>query len=598
MATIRFFKILFLAVLCTMASARADTAVGGNITENTRWSGTILVYSNVVVRSPATLTIEAGTIVRLTNSVGIAANAGGHVLVEGTASQPVTFSRMTSNFTRWGDLAASGSGSTLTIRHARIERGRVRASSGGATLLEDSELSQMTSSGIIGGSGGALFTVRRSHVHDYEDIDLINTRTLAEDSLFERAQSDIFELQNSPPGSILRRCTFRTSLSDADGVDMNGCRNVLIDSCRIYNVTDKGISSGSALSASDPTSFGLVVTNTLIYNVDTAIGIKDRGTASLFNNSIAAAVNGVRVYQKFTGEGGYVTNGFNNLIWNVTGAILEEDDGTVVTTHSDLQGMNFPGVGNISADPQWLSAGENDYRLGAVSPCRGTGRGGQNIGITYPVGGLPATPELVRVKAINVTNVVVQWAPAAGASAYIIERALIRDGLSPVAVVAAPATNYVDAGLAPGIYNYRMRATNFIGESFNSVSRVVTVSPDADSDGMADTWEEQNGLDTASNDAGGDLDGDGSANLQEYLAGTRANDAESVLQLNIRLEAGMAVLSFQQAADVAYALQGGTDIGEGAWTNLFEIAPEPAGGAFSVTNAIGGGLRFFRVTVR
>src|SRR5688572_1600455 len=136
----------FCAVMITLVSitARADTPAGGNITEDTVWTGTILVSSNVVVRSPATLTIEAGTIVRLTNSAGIAANAGGHVVVEGTATQPVTFSRMASNFTRWGDLAATGAGATLTIRHAKIERGRVRASSGGTTLLEDSELSQMT----------------------------------------------------------------------------------------------------------------------------------------------------------------------------------------------------------------------------------------------------------------------------------------------------------------------------------------------------------------------------------------------------------------------------------------------------------------------
>ena len=57
------------AVLIILAStmARADMPAGGNITEETLWTGTILVYSNVVVRSPATLTIEAGAIVRLTN---------------------------------------------------------------------------------------------------------------------------------------------------------------------------------------------------------------------------------------------------------------------------------------------------------------------------------------------------------------------------------------------------------------------------------------------------------------------------------------------------------------------------------------------------
>lgn len=43
---------------------------------------------------------------------------------------------------------------------------------------------------------------------------------------------------------------------------------------------------------------------------------------------------------------------------------------------------------------------------------------------------------------------------------------------------------------------------------------------DDDNDGMPDSWELQYGLDPFSNDAGGDLDGDGSSNLEEYQAGT------------------------------------------------------------------------------
>jgi hypothetical protein len=138
---------LLFVVLCLFAfeAAAADTPVGGNINEDTVWSGTLLVYSNTTVRSPATLTIAAGSTVRLANNVGIVANAGAHVLVDGTAGQPITFSRTDTTFTRWGDLNATGAGATVTIRHATIERGRVRASNGGTTLLEDSELSQMSS---------------------------------------------------------------------------------------------------------------------------------------------------------------------------------------------------------------------------------------------------------------------------------------------------------------------------------------------------------------------------------------------------------------------------------------------------------------------
>lgn len=364
-----------------------SSSVGGPLNGNTVWSGTIYVVAAVTVPGPFTLTISPGTIVRLTNGVGITATAGGRTVVEGTRDQPVIFDRVNSSFTRWGDLAATGAGSSVTVRHARITRGRVRASSNGTALVEDSELSQMTSTGIIGGSGGALFNVRRCYVHDYEDIDLGNTRTLAEDSLFERANSDIFELQGSPAGSVLRRCTFRNCLNpNSDGVDMNGCVGVLIDSCRIYNVTDKAISSGSATSASDPTSVGLVVSNTLIHTANIGVGIKDSGTASLYHNTISDVTDGVAVYAKFTDVGGSVTNGANNLIWGVTNAIRATNDGVVTMVFSDLQGTNWPGIGNISLDPLFLNAAQRDFRLATNSPALNAGQDGTDQGARFPVG--------------------------------------------------------------------------------------------------------------------------------------------------------------------------------------------------------------------
>lgn len=42
---------------------------------------------------------------------------------------------------------------------------------------------------------------------------------------------------------------------------------------------------------------------------------------------------------------------------------------------------------------------------------------------------------------------------------------------------------------------------------------------DTDGDGMPDTWESAHGLNPSVNDAGGDLDGDGRSNLQEYNGG-------------------------------------------------------------------------------
>jgi len=55
----------------------------------------------------------------------------------------------------------------------------------------------------------------------------------------------------------------------------------------------------------------------------------------------------------------------------------------------------------------------------------------------------------------------------------------------------------------------------------------VTVAQDTDDDGMPDTWEREHGLDTGSNDASQDADGDGLTNLEEYGAGTDPQEADS-----------------------------------------------------------------------
>lgn len=68
------------------------------------------------------------------------------------------------------------------------------------------------------------------------------------------------------------------------------------------------------------------------------------------------------------------------------------------------------------------------------------------------------------------------------------------------------------------------------GDSFHCYGfwcEQVALPADTDGDGIPDVWEAKNGLDPKVNDANGDLDGDGLANLKEYLADTRANNPDT-----------------------------------------------------------------------
>ncbi len=405
----RILVFLLFLLLWFFALRSEATVVGGTLTSNTVWSpllDTILVFSGVVVPNGITLTITAGPRVELTNNVSISVQAGGVVDIEGTASSPVTLLPMTGN--NWGTLNASGNNSSVTIRHAELSHGGVLLNSQSTGLIEDSYLHDYGSQ--IVANSARMVTLRRIHLNNYFEAIFNSTLVLAEDSLFEnlsQPSSDPFELQGTPPGCVFRRCTIRHSRgsdNNSDGFDCNACQNVLVEDCLIYDVVDKGISLGAA-AAGGTADFGITVRNTLIYNTDTGIAIKDGSTVGLYSNTIASSTYGLRLYQKFTtpADGGHVTNGYNNIIWGNTTSISLRDNSSAVMHHSDVQDTNWPGTGNISSDPLFLNSGLHDYRLAANSPAAGTGLNGGNMGVRFPVGA-PMALSHPRIESLSVSG--------------------------------------------------------------------------------------------------------------------------------------------------------------------------------------------------
>ncbi|MCP4568272.1 MAG: ExeM/NucH family extracellular endonuclease [FCB group bacterium] len=59
------------------------------------------------------------------------------------------------------------------------------------------------------------------------------------------------------------------------------------------------------------------------------------------------------------------------------------------------------------------------------------------------------------------------------------------------------------------------------------INCTATFNIDSDLDGMPDSWEDANGLNSSLNDADLDLDGDGFSNIEEYRKGTDPNDPNS-----------------------------------------------------------------------
>jgi hypothetical protein len=401
---------LFAALLAGITSHAAT--VGGTLGSNTTWTtaqSPYLVVSNLTVPGGITLTVQAGVMVKLTNGVSINAQASATIDVQGTTVEPVQFIPMVGN-NNWGNISASGNNSVITIRHAEISRGGVSLGSQATGLVEDSYVHDVTSA--IVGNSARMVTMRRVHVRNYaETIFNSGTVVLAEDSLFENqttGSSDALEIQNGPSGSIIRRCTFRHSTgSNSDAVDCNGSTNVFIHDCLIYDFTDKGLSFGTATAFNQPAAVGMIVSNCLVYSVDSCIAVKDKSTAGILNNTFVNSSYGIRLYQKYStpvaGGGGAITNAFDNIIWaNGTNFDIATNS-SMVSAYSDIGGTNWPGAGNINADPLFRSVALRDYRLATNSPAALSGSFGRDMGARFPVGA-PMALSHPRIESETVSN--------------------------------------------------------------------------------------------------------------------------------------------------------------------------------------------------
>jgi len=255
-------------------------------------------------------------------------------------------------------------------------------------LLEDTYIHDRFSA-VTAASAGFV-TLRRFHVKNYsETIFNSGTTILAEDSLFEdltAGSSDALEIQGGPPGSVVRRCTFRRSTGvNSDAVDFNGTSGAMVESCLIHHCTDKGISLGAA-AANGATDANIVVSNCLIYAVGTGIAIKDDSTAGLFNNTVTESAIGFHLYNKFFPPVRAGRTRQQRLqqhpLGNTASAILT--NGSTLRWIIAIYRAPTGRAGNISADPLFANPAWHDYRLGAGSPAIGSGLAGASMGVTFP----------------------------------------------------------------------------------------------------------------------------------------------------------------------------------------------------------------------
>lgn len=412
---------LWNATLFPCGVEASTNVISGPVTNNATWTGTNLLLGTVTVTGDAVVTIAAGT--RMLMNTGATLVVNGQLLAEGTAAEPIFFTRATTS-ARWSRLRF------VNARPSRLRHCVIEFANSAGTHLDyyDNDCntntvppnrsyheavvaiaSQLELDGCIfrnlpdtgaGAEGDAIAIVSddpqnpgpaSAQIRNCQFVAIgqgIHTRysyVLVEGCVFsgKRGDNDDIDLygESSPP-PVIRFNTFLPGHEDK--INPTRCSAIIYGNV-INGSDDHGIVLRDKCAP--------VVFNNLIYNCTSAgISVQNQCDALIAHNTIVGSQRGIRFFDHFDRHGppyclfpgsGRATI-VNCIIWDCANSLVLTDspDGHSFAdvSHCDIEGGRASasvsanstlvwGPGNLDSDPRFVGPATNNYRLLTGSPC-------------------------------------------------------------------------------------------------------------------------------------------------------------------------------------------------------------------------------------
>ncbi len=376
-------------------------AASGVLRQSQTWKGVCRITGgDFTIPAGSTLTLEPGTLVLidgvLSGSDGIDIDVQGSIQSLGTAASPVTFTASAAG-RNWGELHFVGAKPSL-FRYTEIMRaGRapgaghtgtgpaIRASKSALTF-DHASLTDNAGKILQSDSGTDLTFTGTLFSRSVMGPEITGTSLVFENGwiIDMRNKDDADGIYIHDQGSN-RACTLTGSViagTDDDGIDTLGS-DIVVQDCIVRGCKDKAVSVyggettllhcllvGNNLAPEDPTIAAIATKTfeggTAIVNLDHVTVVATRAPGHVDA--------GIQSHNKYGVKKG-------TIIYNVTNSIVDATEPVSVQApylksdfhigYSDMVGLVWPGLGNLSADPQFLDAPHSNYRLRDTSPCLG-----------------------------------------------------------------------------------------------------------------------------------------------------------------------------------------------------------------------------------